>query len=89
MVPQEVVDSTLPYYNKRGFGNPTLTHKWVWEAFEKIMDASKKISQSIGPKGLEEITFTPGETEANNLALLGSAFAMRDSKGKKIVNKRN
>ena len=85
MVPQEVLDSMLPYYNKRAYGNPTLTHKLGWEAFETIMEASKKISQSIGSKALEEITFTPGETEANNLALLGSAFAMKDSKAKKIV----
>src|SRR3989304_4084088 len=85
MVPKDVVDAMLPYYNKRAFGNPTLTHKPGWEAFETIMEASKKISQSIGAKVLEEINFTPGETETNNLALLGSAFAMKDSKDKKIV----
>jgi cysteine desulfurase len=85
MVPQEVLDAMLPYYNKKAYGNPTLTHKPGWEAFETIMEASKKISQLIGAKVLEEINFTPGETEANNLALMGSAFAMKDYKGKKIV----
>jgi cysteine desulfurase len=85
MVPQEVLDAMLPYYNKKAYGNPTLTHKPGWEAFETIMEASKKISQFIGAKVLEEINFTPGETEANNLALMGSAFAMKDYKGKKIV----
>ena len=84
MVPQEVVDAMLPYYNQRAYGNPTLTHKPGWEAFETIMESAQKISKFLGTKILEEITFTPGETEANNLALMGSAFAMKN-KGKKIV----
>jgi cysteine desulfurase len=84
MVPNEVVDAMLPYYNQRAYGNPTLTHKPGWEAFETIMESSQKISKFLGSKILEEINFTPGETEANNLALMGSAFANK-SKGKKIV----
>jgi cysteine desulfurase len=84
MVPNEVVDAMLPYYNQRAYGNPTLTHKPGWEAFETIMESSQKISKFLGSKILEEINFTPGETEANNLALMGSAFAMKN-KGKKIV----
>jgi cysteine desulfurase len=84
MVPKEVVDAMLPYYSQRAYGNPTLTHKPGWEAFETIMESSQKISKFLGSKILEEITFTPGETEANNLALMGSAFAMKN-KGKKIV----
>jgi cysteine desulfurase len=48
------------------------------------MESAQKISKFLGAKILEEITFTPGETEANNLALMGSAFAMKN-KGKKIV----
>jgi cysteine desulfurase len=84
IVPQEVVDAMLPYYNQRAYGNPTLTHKPGWEAFETIMESAQKISKFLGAKILEEITFTPGETEANNLALMGSAFAMKN-KGKKIV----
>jgi cysteine desulfurase len=84
MVPKEVVDAMLPYYNQRAYGNPTLTHKPGWEAFETIMESSQKLSKFLGSKILEEINFTPGETEANNLALMGSAFAMKN-KGKKIV----
>jgi cysteine desulfurase len=83
-VPQEIVDAMLPYYNRKAYGNPTLTHKPGWEAFETIMESAQKISKFVGAKILEEINFTPGETEANNLALMGSAFAMKN-KGKKIV----
>ncbi len=84
IVPRDVVETMLPYYTRRGYGNPTLTHKPGWEAFETIMGASQKISKFLGAKILEEITYTPGATEANNLALMGSAFANKH-KGKKIV----
>jgi cysteine desulfurase len=84
MVPKEVVDAMQPYWAKRAYGNPTLTHKPGWEAFETIMEAQQQISKSIGAKILEELTFTPGETEANNLALMGAALANK-SKGTKIV----
>ena len=84
IVPKEVVDAMLPYFNKTAYGNPTLTHKPGWEAFEVIMNSFQKISKYMGAKILEEITFTPSETEANNLAIMGSAFAQK-SKGKKII----
>jgi cysteine desulfurase len=84
IVPQEVVDTMMPYFNKTAYGNPTLTHKPGWEAFEVIMNSFQKISTYLGAKNLEEITFTPSETEANNLAIMGSAFSQKN-KGKKIV----
>jgi cysteine desulfurase len=84
MVPQEVVNAMLPYYNQRAYGNPTLTHKPGWEAFETIMESAQKIAKFLGATILEEVTFTPSETEANNLALMGSAFANKN-KGTKIV----
>jgi cysteine desulfurase len=84
ITPQEVIDAMLPYFNKKAYGNPTLTHKPGWEAFEVIMNCFQKISKTMGAKILEEITFTPGETEANNLAIMGSAYAQKN-KGKKII----
>jgi cysteine desulfurase len=84
MVPKEIVEAMLPYFNQRAYGNPTLTHKPGWEAFETIMESAQKIANFFGCKSLEELNFTPGETEANNLALMGTAFSMKN-KGKKIV----
>lgn len=84
IVPQEVVNAMLPYFNKTAYGNPTLTHKPGWEAFEVIMNSFQKISRYMGAKNVEDITFTPSETEANNLAIMGSCFAQK-SRGKKIV----
>jgi len=84
IVPKEVIDAMLPYFNQHAYGNPTLTHKPGWEAFETIMESAHKIATFLGSKTLEEVNFTPGETEANNLALMGTAFSRKD-KGKKIV----
>jgi len=83
-VPEEVVKAMLPFYGERAYGNPTLTHKLGWEAFETIMEETKKVANFLGCKNVEEINYTPGETEANNLALIGTAFSKK-SLGKKIV----
>jgi cysteine desulfurase len=83
-VPQEIVDAMLPYYNKTAYGNPTLTHKPGWEAFETIMESAQNIAGCMGSSIPEEINFTPGETEANNLALIGTVSAIK-TQGKKIV----
>jgi cysteine desulfurase len=84
IVPQEVIDAMIPYWNKKAYGNPSLTHKPGWEAFEVVMGCFKKVSKFMGAKNLEEITFTPSETEADNLAIMGGCFAQK-GKGKKIV----
>ncbi len=83
-VPREVVKSMTPYFSEKAYGNPTITHKPGWLAYEMIMKASEQIAHYIGASSAEEVNFTPGETEANNLALLGSALANR-SRGTKVV----
>jgi cysteine desulfurase len=85
-VPPDVLEAMLPYFNERAYGNPTLTHKPGWEAFEAIMESAQKIAGYLGCKNLEEVNFTPGETEANNLALLGATLNMRGKGGKIVVS---
>ncbi|MET1159780.1 MAG: cysteine desulfurase family protein [Thermoprotei archaeon] len=82
-VPPEVVDAMLPYFNKYGYGHPSITNKPGWEALEAVLEAQEFISRSIGTKP-EEIVFTHSGTEANNLAILGSIKANRN-RGKKII----
>lgn len=74
-IPDEVLEAMYPYFNKIGYGNPTLTHKPGWEAYEAIMRSASIIASYINASGPEEINFTPGETEANNLAIMGTALA--------------
>ena len=76
-VPEEVIEAMLPYFNRKAYGNPTLTHKPGWEAYEVIIKSAKKIASFLGGKNPEEINFTPGETEANNLAIIGTALKKR------------
>jgi cysteine sulfinate desulfinase/cysteine desulfurase-like protein len=57
-VPDEVVKAMIPYFNQTGYGNPTLTHKPGWEAYETIMESAQKIASFSGCKTLEEINFT-------------------------------
>ncbi|MDW8040689.1 MAG: cysteine desulfurase family protein [Nitrososphaerota archaeon] len=85
-VPEEVVEAMLPYFHRRAYGNPTLTHKPGWEAYEAIMESAQKIARYLGCKSLEEVNFTPGETEANNLALLGATLLMRGKRGKIVIS---
>jgi cysteine desulfurase len=50
------------------------------------MESAQKIAGYLGCKNLEEVNFTPGETEANNLALLGATLNMRGKGGKIVVS---
>ncbi|MEM2488161.1 MAG: cysteine desulfurase family protein [Thermoproteota archaeon] len=81
-VPIEVLNEMLPYFNSRAYGNPTLTHKQGWEAYEAIMEAADTIAKLIGASP-EELCFTSGEAEANNTAILGSLL---DKKGKIVTS---
>jgi len=83
-VPMEIVEAMIPYFSERAYGNPTLTHKPGWMAYETIQKASQQVARYIGAASGEEINFAPGETESNNLALVGTALANK-VKGKKVV----
>jgi len=83
-IPMEIVEAMIPYFSERAYGNPTLTHKPGWMAYETIQKASQQVARYIGAASCEEINFTPGETESNNLALVGTAMANKE-KGNKVV----
>jgi len=83
-VPMEIVEAMIPYFSKRAYGNPTVTHKPGWMAYETIQKASEQVAKYIGATSVEEINFAPSETESNNLALIGTALANK-KKGNKIV----
>ncbi len=83
-VPMEIIEEMLPYFSEKAYGNPTVTHKHGWMAYEIIQKASQQIAKYIGASSAEEINFTPSETEANNLALIGVSLANKE-KGKKII----
>ena len=80
---KRVLDAMLPYFTE-SFGNPsTNTHVYGWEASAAVKNAREAIAEIIDATP-EEIVFTSGATEANNLAIKGVAEAYF-SQGKHIV----
>jgi cysteine desulfurase len=63
----------MPYFTDR-FGNPGSTHLYGWEAGAGVEQAREQIAQILGASP-QEIIFTSGATEANNLAIKGVAEA--------------
>lgn len=65
------------------YGNPSLLHRLGRESKIEMEKARKIIADSLGAVS-EEIFFTSGGTESNNLAITGACLA-NESKGKRIV----
>jgi len=72
----EVVEAMLPWL-KEHFGNPSSTHVYGRRTHEAVEAAREQVAELLGCKA-DEIFFTSGGTEANNLAILGSAEALAD-----------
>ena len=82
-VDPRVLAAMLPYFTEH-FGNPSsTTHQYGWAAEAAVSQARSSIAAAIGAT-TDEIIFTSGATEANNLALKGVAEAYF-SKGQHIV----
>jgi cysteine desulfurase len=78
----EVVRVMVPYLNLV-FGNPSSIHSCGLEARTTIEEARNKIAAFIGAR-VEEIIFTSGGTEADNLAIKGVALG-NETRGNHIV----
>jgi cysteine desulfurase len=65
----EVVDAMLPYLRER-FGNPSSGHAFGLAAREAVAKARGQVATLLGCDA-EEIVFTSGGTESNNLAIRG------------------
>jgi cysteine desulfurase len=74
-----VVDAMLPYFSN-SFGNPhSGSHHYGWEASDAVELAREQVAGAIGASS-EEIYFTSGATEANNIALKGVTRFYREKK---------
>lgn len=81
-VDAEVATLMLTYYTEK-YGNPSSIHGFGREAKHALEEARLQVASLIGAKP-EEVTFTSGGTEADNLAILGIAEARRN-KGKHLM----
>jgi cysteine desulfurase len=81
-VREEVFEAMKPFYGPR-FGNPSSAHRWGREARAALDEARERVGRCLGARP-DEICFTSGGTEADNLAILGAWRALK-AKGRKAV----
>jgi cysteine desulfurase len=81
-VRREVFEAMRPFYEAR-FGNPSSVHRWGREARAALDEARERVSRCLGANP-DEIYFTSGGTEADNMAVLG-AWRARRAEGRKAV----
>ncbi|MBS3764208.1 MAG: cysteine desulfurase, partial [Planctomycetes bacterium] len=73
----KVVDAMVPYYTEV-FGNASSVHKFGQDARKALENARRHVASAIGASP-EEIYFTSGGTESDNLALQGVMRASGES----------
>lgn len=77
-----VVEKMLPYLTEN-FGNPSSIHSFGRESRKWLDGTREMIAREIGAHP-NEIVFTSGGTEADNMAILGTALA-REQQGRHII----
>lgn len=82
-VRDEVFEAMRPFFGTR-FGNPSSTHRWGREARAALDEARERVARALGARS-DEVCFTSGGTEGDNLAVLGAWRAMHEKGRTSIV----
>ena len=83
-VDPHVLAEMIPYFGD-SFGNPhSSDHSLGWESARAVEDAATRVARLVGADA-DEIVFTSGATESNNLALLGLGRHAIGSKHRRIL----
>lgn len=82
MVRKEVLDAMIPAFTTY-YGNPSSLHEFARDAGELVDAARAKVAAAINAKP-DEIVFTGGGSESDNMVLRG-AIAANKKKGKHII----
>ena len=83
----EVIQEMVPYLGNH-YGNPSSQHTFGFNTSRAIEKARRHVAYLIGSSP-DEITFTSGGTEANNLAIKGSISRLginNDNKGTVLIS---
>ena len=81
----EVLDAMLPFFVTQ-YGNPSGIHGPGRNARRAVEQARRQVAQVLGAES-SEILFTSGGSESDNLAIKGTAFALRN-KGNHLITSR-
>ncbi len=81
-VDESVLAAMLPFF-RSSFGNPNSLHAWGREVRKAVDEAREKVAALIGAQP-QEVLFTGGGSEADNLAVKGTAWARRD-RGRHLI----
>src|SRR5438552_16224800 len=76
----EGLEAMLPYLGRDAFGNPSSAHRFGRAARAGVEEAKRAIAEALGAEP-GQVIFTSGGTEADNLAVIGTALAARDRGG--------
>ncbi|MBA3520956.1 MAG: cysteine desulfurase [Gemmatimonadales bacterium] len=80
----EVLEAMMPYLTEQAFGNPSSAHRFGRTARAGIEQARREVAQAVGSEP-NQVIFTSGGTEADNLGIVGAALAARDRGGAMCV----
>ena len=84
-VDPRVVEQMAPYWHEM-YGNPhSSDHVIGWRAADAVREASSSVAGLLGADP-DEVVFTSGATEANNLALLGLARRAPEERRRILVS---
>ncbi|MEO7368625.1 MAG: cysteine desulfurase family protein [Gemmatimonadaceae bacterium] len=82
-VREAVVEAIKPFFGPR-FGNPSSTHRWGREARAALDEARERVAKCLGARP-DEVCFTSGGTEGDNLAILGAWRAAKSASRNAVV----
>jgi cysteine desulfurase len=78
-----VFEAMKPYFMEN-YGNPSSSHSFGNSARNAIAASREKVAQLVAAEKSQEVIFTSGGTESNNLAIKGVAYRNRE-KGNHII----
>ncbi|MGH7498178.1 MAG: cysteine desulfurase family protein [Gemmatimonadales bacterium] len=73
----EVLEAMLPYLTDQTFGNPSSSHRFGRAARAGMELARRRVAEAAGAEP-NQVIFTSGGTEADNLGIVGAALAARE-----------
>ncbi|MGH7509911.1 MAG: cysteine desulfurase family protein [Gemmatimonadales bacterium] len=73
----EVLEAMLPYLTAQTFGNPSSAHRFGRAARAGVEQARRQVAEAVGAEP-NQVIFTSGGTEADNLGIVGASLAARE-----------